>query len=168
MNESYKCIECGENLQEGMTECPNCGCPVDERRADVYPEWEEKHRVNENAIIAVKSFKINPFAIVSILVGVVILILGINLSKEELNVEQYYAKQYSVDYAAFGGDFYTEIYGASDTIVDELNSINGGLQSLSTSISSITGTITHVSSMIIIAIGLATISGSLLHIRKRG
>lgn len=24
------CTECGAELEEGMTECPNCGCPVDD------------------------------------------------------------------------------------------------------------------------------------------
>ena len=28
--EKKHCIECGVELEEGMTECPNCGCPVDD------------------------------------------------------------------------------------------------------------------------------------------
>ena len=28
--EKKHCTECGAELEEGMTECPNCGCPVDD------------------------------------------------------------------------------------------------------------------------------------------
>ena len=28
--EKKRCTECGAELEEGMTECPNCGCPVDD------------------------------------------------------------------------------------------------------------------------------------------
>lgn len=28
--EKKHCTECGGELEEGMTECPNCGCPVED------------------------------------------------------------------------------------------------------------------------------------------
>ena len=29
--EKKYCMECGAELIEGMSECPNCGCPVEEQ-----------------------------------------------------------------------------------------------------------------------------------------
>ena len=31
--EKKRCAECGAELEEGTTECPNCGCPVEEINA---------------------------------------------------------------------------------------------------------------------------------------
>ena len=70
-------------------------------------------------------------AFIMALVGIVVVILGINLTK---NLEQnhyilpetfkFNAEDYDLPYCAFGGDFYTEIYKASDYIVDVLDDIN--------------------------------------------
>ena len=49
----------------------------------------------------------------------------------------YRASKNDVSYAEFGADFYTYIYGATDTIVDELNAINGGMESISRSMNPI-------------------------------
>ena len=162
-----KCIECGVELQESMEACPNCGCPVDATKTKIIPESKEERSTNKDVINTEKNFKFNLFAIVSMLLGVVILFIGFSLSKEKQDLELYEAKQYNIDSVAFGADFYTEIYGASDIIVDELNSINGGVESLSESLSSFAGIITHSVGMVIIAIGLTTISISFMHLKRR-
>ena len=162
-----KCIECGAELQERMEACPNCGCPVEAKIAKSIPESKVERSTDKDVTNTVKNFKFNLFAIVSMLIGVVILFIGISLSKEERDLTLYEAKQYNVESVAFGADFYTEIYGASDTIVDELNSINLGIESLSASLSSFAGIITHTVGMVIIAIGLATISISVTQLKRR-
>lgn len=42
--EKKHCMECGAELEEGVTECPNCGCPVDDtlgQEADEKPQKVE-------------------------------------------------------------------------------------------------------------------------------
>lgn len=42
MQEEKKiCVECGAELEEGVTECPNCGCPVEQ---DNKAEINDSHR----------------------------------------------------------------------------------------------------------------------------
>lgn len=83
--------------------------------------------------------KINKITAVIVLVlGIVAIILGATLmgggahhSSEVRNLS-HSAKYYNADGAAFGADFYTYMYDASDMIVDELNDINEGLSTVVT------------------------------------
>ena len=81
-------------------------------------------------------------------------------------MDTYSAKHYDADYAAFGGDFYTEIYGASDMIIDELDDINGGLEIISESMETIANSIYYPIGMMIIAFGIGVIAISFNHIKK--
>ena len=101
------------------------------------------------------------------IIGMIILVMGIWVAKIEPEIDTYVAEQFNVDYATFGADFYTEIYGASDIIADELNAINGGIESLSASISTFANIIYFSTGMLIIAIGLGTIALSCVHIKKK-
>lgn len=154
MNE-LKCRECGAVLAQGEKECPSCGCPV----AEVKPENAaptKKHTTK----------KINVMSIISMLLGVVIIIMGITVMNKEVSIDTYNAKYYDVDYVKFGGDFYTEIYKASDTIVDELNDINGGVEILSESMADIVNVIYYPTGMMIVALGLGVVAVSCNHIKK--
>lgn len=154
--EEKKCMECGEVLSEEMKECPKCGCPV---------SYSKKGTLNSVKSVE-QSGKKGIMAIISLIIGVIIAVLGFVVLSHKANIESYDAKIYNVDKAVFGADFYTEIYGASDTIVDELSDINGGMSLLSTSIISVINAIYNSSGMIIIAIGLCVISISLMNLGK--
>lgn len=153
-----KCEECGEILQESMKECPKCGCPVS------ITEQEDNPTEKITEIVKVRK-SIMPF--VGILFGIIIVCLGIYVTKTGVDIESHTANNYKVDSAIFGADFYTEIYEASDTIVDELNDINNGIAILSESVDEIINAIYFSAGMIIFAIGLAVIGISCVHIRKR-
>lgn len=150
-----KCRECGAALAQGAKECPSCGCPIGEvKPGNAAPT---KTRTAK---------KFNIMSIISLLLGIVIIIMGITVMNKEVSIDTYSAKHYDADYAEFGGDFYTEIYGASDIIVDELNDINGGVEVLSESMAAMENVIYYPVGMMIIALGLGVIAVSCNHIKK--
>ena len=98
--------------------------------------------------------------------GVAIIIIGITVKNKDASLDIYSAKNYNIESTKFGGDFYTEIYAASDMIVDELNDINTGIESLSQSIASSTNVIYYSTGMLIIAIGTAVVAISCNNIKR--
>lgn len=154
MNE-LKCKECGTIFEPGTKECPVCGCPIEEVKVEcVAPTKTQTTK------------KFNVMSIISLLLGIVIIIMGITVMNAEVSIDTYSAKHYDADYAAFGGDFYTEIYGASDMIVDELNDINGSIEILSESMAAMANVIYYPAGMMIIALGLGVVAVSCNHIKK--
>lgn len=151
----YQCLECGEVFDSEQKNCPNCGCPVEKT---VSQEQDAK-----------KEFKVNIFdknpqnikQYCSIAISIVIVIIGIFIAAKSVKVDNYTASSYQVEDYEFGPDFYTQIYQATGTAAKELNDINGGIQSLSSSINAGIKAIYTVSGTIIIAIGLGTIAVSL-------
>lgn len=152
-----KCKECGAVLEQGAKECPSCGCPIEETTV----EYAEQTKAQ-----APKKFKVNVMSVISLLLGVVIIVMGITVMNKEVSIDTYSAKHYDADYAAFGGDFYTEIYGASDIIVDELDDINGGIEVLSESMAAAANIIYYPIGMMIIALGLGVVAVSCNHLKK--
>ena len=139
----WKCKECGAPLEQGMHECPACGCPVKE---------EEPERAAASK--AKTGVRLNIMAVVSLLIGIEIMIMGTNMMHKEVSIDTYSAKHYDIDYAAFGADFYTDIYEASDVIVDELSDINGGMEKISESMAKMANVIYEPIGMMIVAIGM--------------
>lgn len=161
-----KCQECGISISSEMDECPNCGYPVSVNKLG---ECQKEFMFAQNIVSKNKTAKktsIMPY--ISLILGICILVFGIWVASNKPEIDTYNAKQFNVDYSAFGGDFYTEIYGAVDIIADELNAINGGIESISKSINSFTNLICSSTGMLIIAIGLSTIALSCVHIKKNG
>lgn len=154
MNE-LKCKECGAVVAQGAKECPSCGYPVEEVKVKC---------AEQSKIQTIK--KLNVMSIISMLLGVIIIVIGITVMNKEVKIETYSAKQYDADYAAFGGDFYTEIYEASDIIVDELNDINGGIELLSESMDAMVNVIYYPVGMMIIALGIGVVAVSCNHVKK--
>lgn len=151
-----KCTECGAVLPEDAVECPTCGCPVPE--------------VPAKAVLSPKkaaSFPLNIMAIISLILGIAIIIMGANVMKMSTDLDTYTAKHFDVDTAKFGADFYTEIYKASDVIVDELSAVNSGIGLLSESMAAIANVVYYPAGIIIISLGLGVVAISLLHIKKR-
>lgn len=158
--EKIICEECGTVLETSMKECPKCGCPVSITEKIIAPV-----ATSTEITTNVKPKKaIMPF--IGILLGIVIVCLGLNVTKTEISIESHTANSYKVDSAIFGADFYTEIYEASDTIVDELSDINSGVAILSESVIEIINAIYFSAGMIICAIGIAVIGISCVHIKK--
>lgn len=166
MNE-LRCEECGTVLEEGMRECPNCGCPISQQKIKVEIPVPNitlpKKSTEEN--LKPKSKK--GMSIVSLIIGIIILVLGIVVVTKKVESPTYSANGYDVQSAKFGADFYTEIYGASDTIVDELNDINEGMECVSDIAVEIGNAIYFSAGMIIIALGLATIAFSISNMKKK-
>lgn len=150
-----KCKECGAMLLQGTTECPSCGCPVVEDKKEKTVFIKEK-----------STMKFNVMSVVALFLGVVIIVMGVIVMNKEVSLDTYSAMHYDADYAAFGGDFYTEIYGASDIIVDELNDINGGIAFLSESMAVMANVIYYPVGMLIIALGIGVVATACNHIKK--
>ena len=72
-------------------------------------------------------------AIVMAVIGLVVVILGATMMKDVSNYSvnndnfKYSTSYYNAEDVSFGGDFYTYMYAASNTIVDELDDINFAL-----------------------------------------
>lgn len=172
--EKIKCPECGAEFSSNMTACPSCGCPTTEVQTSfsetVIPavgSTSAPISITEKTAVKDKHFLINFTSILALILGIIIVFMGMKVMNQKAKIDTYKAKSYSADAAVFGADFYTEIYGASDKIVDELNDINGGIESLSNSIADMANIIYYPIGMLIVAIGLGVIASSFNHIIKR-
>lgn len=157
-----KCAECGIELDDSAKTCPNCGCPVHDAPEMEKADSKPTNIPVSNAKPAPKSFKINIMAVVSLILGIAILVMGFNVADKKFDIQEYNASRYSVDSARFGADFYTEIYGAVDTAVDGISAVNNGVAALSASIADFTEVVTYSAGMIIVAIGMGIIAVSVL------
>lgn len=85
--EKKHCIECGVELEEGMTECPNCGCPVD----DTIGHKEDKpQKVEVTGVKVTKKIKV--------IIGVVVVLLALG-GATVFGVNQYQKKKAAEEYA---------------------------------------------------------------------
>lgn len=165
-----KCPECGEIITANLESCPKCGCPLSES-SPVPPESAPtpKYSVSSDPVPSSKTTKkkhSNKAEIASLILGVLIFIMGFSLWRTSPATQTHSAGNYAVPYAAFGGDFYTEIYAASDTMADALTDIDSGIEAVSVSTQSLAQGLYTCSGMITMAIGLMTISISLPKIKK--
>lgn len=157
MNER-KCNECGAVIPEGATACPSCGCPIPAEVTKPSEKKQEKRKI---------PVAINWMAVISLILGVIIIFMGTSVKKKTISLGTYSAKHYSADEARFGADFYTEIYKASDIMVDELNDINGGIGELSESLNSMANVIYYPVGTMIEGMGLGVIAISCIHLKKK-
>ena len=140
-----------------VKECPSCGCPVDKsNEAKIEYSVPTKTRAPK---------KLNILSIISLFLGIAIIIMGVTVMNKKVNIDTYSAKHYDAEYAAFGGDFYTKIYGASDIIIDELNDINNGVEVLSESMDVLVNIIYYPIGMLIISLGIGVIAISCIHLK---
>ena len=157
MNEP-KCNECGAVIPEGATVCPSCGCPIPAEEAKPCEKKQEKRKI---------TVAVNWMAVISLILGIIIIFMGTSVKKKTISLGTYSAKHYSADEARFGADFYTEIYKASDIMVDELNDINGGIGELSESLSKMANVVYYPIGTMIEAMGLGVIAISCIHLKKK-
>ena len=71
----------------------------------------------------------------SIIMGVIMIIVGIVITTKGSDIARYSgiysnSKNFDVNDAKFGADFYTYMYGASDTIVEELDVMIDGMDEM--------------------------------------
>lgn len=185
--DEMKCSECGAVLPQDVRFCPVCGCPTEE--ATNSPSEENANAAVEPAILnetnaandesavntapivplekTEKTYKVNFAALASLVLGIVIIIMGSSVMNKNADLAVYKANPYDADYAAFGGDFYTEIYAVTDMIVDELNDMNNGIATVSRAVVAEVNTVYYTTSMLMIAIGLGVIAIAGVHVVKR-
>ena len=161
-----KCAQCGTEFDETTKVCPNCNCPVQESTTEEKTDDTPINVPEENKKPASKKSKINILAVITLAVGIVIFIMGVQVKNKHLDIEAYKASQYEVESYSFGADFFTEIYKVVETVADVINDVNGGIASVSESVIEFSDMVTYSAGMIIIAIGLGVIVISVLHIKK--
>lgn len=162
--EELKCMECGALLEQGAAACPKCGCPV-EAAAPVETEPAEKKKMNLN--LSDLKIKVDVTAIIALVIGIVISVMGNGVMNQSVNMLTYSAGRYSVDYCAFGADFYTEIYNASDVMVDAMSGVGNGVAAISNQLPELASAIYYCAGMLMIAIGLSTVAGALPRLLKQ-
>lgn len=86
--EKKYCMECGEELIEGMSECPNCGCPVEEQLNAQLNEKPQK--------VEVTGVKVTRKIKIIIGIAIAVLILG---GVTIFGVTQYQKKKAAKEYA---------------------------------------------------------------------
>ena len=185
--DEMKCSECGAVLPQDVRFCPVCGCPTEEvtnspseenANAAVEPAIlnetnaaNDESAVNTAPIVPLekteKTYKVNFAALASLVLGIVIIIMGSSVMNKNADLAVYKANPYDADYAAFGGDFYTEIYAVTDMIVDELNDMNNGIATVSRAVVAEVNTVYYTTGMLMIAIGLGVIAIAGVHVVKR-
>ena len=75
-------------------------------------------------------------SIICVVLGIVAIVIGTTIAAEpanhsvEDNTYRYSATDIDLPYAAFGADFYTDIYEGSDYIVDVLDEINKSMETV--------------------------------------
>ena len=103
-------------------------------------------------------------AIIIAVIGIAIIVMGACYAAEASSYRYGYshdAGYHDVPDAAFGADFYTYMYDASDTIVTELNQINNAMEdvvSAESRILSATAESVKMSGMLMVSIGLAVLA----------
>lgn len=157
----FICKECGAQIDSKMKSCPNCGCPID-IQITAGPEKEEISRGS----VGNNRPKFGVFAYLPLCIGIIIFICGMVVCQQHTEIKTHDAGKYSVSSLEFGADFYTEIYKAADTSVDELNEINQGIELLSISIGDGINEIYKMTGYLIMAIGGGTIAISLFKFNK--
>lgn len=177
--EMKNCVECGTELQEGMETCPKCGCIVEQSQTveiitneaePVKTETPQPTKMEMKVPASQIPVKSSKKKLLSLGLGIVMVIMGLILATRKADLsysgENFSSGYHNVTDYSFGADFYTEIYEANNTIVDELNSIDGnvadGFTSISNGLSSTArGTVNAIylcAGMITIALGLGTIA----------
>ena len=193
MNE-MKCPECGSIVPANRKECPNCGYPIEIKEVEnenivVENTTTNDAKVTEESTVEfpvvnkeTSSKKIRIMPIISFAIGVVMIIIGCIVMKQKSDDgtiylgNTYSSNSYNVEDYSFGADFYSEIYQASNTIVDELDDINKNISSgftdvnnaasaITGSINNIIDTIYFVSGVLIIVLGMGTVAISCLHMK---
>ena len=160
-----KCVECGVELDDSTKTCPHCGCPVESFPAEENAD-EPVNVPAADIMLTRKGFRVNVMAVVSLILGIAIIVMGFKVIDKTFEINEYNARAYSVDGAEFGGDFYTYIYKASDVAVDAISAVNSGIESLSATVTDLAEVVTYSAGMIIIAVGIGVIAVSVLHIKK--
>lgn len=174
-----KCVECGTELQEGMETCPKCGCIVEQNQIvesitneaePVKTEMTQPAKMEMTVPSSQIPVKTSKKKILSLGLGIVMVIMGLILATRKADLsyssESFSSGYHNVTDYSFGADFYTEIYEANNTIVDELNDIDknvaDGFTTISKGLSSTAkDTINAIylcAGMITIAFGLGTIA----------
>lgn len=161
-----KCVECGMEFDDSIKTCPNCGCPVQDVFAAEKTPTETANISIEKKKNSLKTIRINLMAVVALILGIAIMVMGFSVKDKTFDMDVYNAAKFGVDSAKFGADFYTEIYKASDVAVDAISAVNGGLASISESIVDFSNVIMYSAGMIIIAIGMGVSAVAVIHIKK--
>ena len=85
--EKKHCTECGAELEEGMTECPNCGCPVDDILGQ---ETDEKpQKVEVTGVKVTKKIKVTIGIVVALLVVGGATVFGVTQYQKKRAAEEY-------------------------------------------------------------------------------
>lgn len=92
MSEEHKegkriCVECGLELEEGATKCPNCGCPAEqmvEQKKDEQPQ-----KVEVNGVKVTKKVKLIIGIVVALLVVGGITAFGVTQYQKKKAAEEY-------------------------------------------------------------------------------
>lgn len=166
MNER-KCPECGEIITTNIDACPKCGCPLPESApTPKYAAPTPASTIQPAVTPRQKSGHTNKSGIVSLILGILIFMMGVMLWRSAPNSPVHSAGTYDVPYSAFGGDFYTEIYAANDTMADALTGIDSGIEAVSVTAQNLANGLYTCAGMITMAMGLMTIAISLPKIKK--
>ena len=85
--EKKRCAECGAELEEGVSECPNCGCPVEEMNAS--DTQEKPQKVEVTGVKLTKRVKVIIGIVVALLLIGGATIFGVNQYQKKKAAEEY-------------------------------------------------------------------------------
>ncbi len=85
--EKRKCPECSAEMEKGATECPNCGCPVDEM--NVTGTQQKPQKVEVTGVKVAKKIKVIIGIVVVLLLAGGVTSFGVNQYQKKKAVEAY-------------------------------------------------------------------------------
>ena len=85
--EKKKCAECGTELEEGVAECPNCGCPVEEM--NVSDTQDKPQKVEVTGVKVTKRVKVIIGIVVALLLVGGAAFFGVNQYQKKKATEEY-------------------------------------------------------------------------------
>lgn len=86
-DEKRHCVECGSELEEGMEECPKCGCPIDDLPEHNFNEKPQK--VEVTGVKVTKKTKIIIGIVVALLIVIGATVFGISQYQKQKAEEEY-------------------------------------------------------------------------------
>lgn len=88
--EKKYCVECGAELENGMTECANCGCPVDELLDQDVNEKPQK--VEVTGVRVAKKIKVIIGIVIALLIVGCVITFGVTQYQKKKTAEKYVQK----------------------------------------------------------------------------
>ncbi len=121
-----KCSECGKKISDKAKECPNCGCPIDNRKLKMNDNNSSKNRLQNmfsKYIDSIRSKNKNTIIITCVVIVFIVLFIFL-LATKDITLYKFsnnYNSYESITLERFGKCYTWSYYTSNGNIIDNLN-----------------------------------------------